>query len=106
MPIAPAVKIYEQAWGETAETRAKPLENFLTWEDLHENFDQDPREIYKNDGGKPLTCLNSWCGQRGWEALQGKNLTQSGILKIALRGRHGTLHLQCSYSRTSCERSN
>jgi hypothetical protein len=75
MPIAPAVKIDEEAWGKTAETRAQPLKNFLSWEDLPGNFDQDPREIYKSDGNKTLTLFEFlvWSARVGGFARQDPN---------------------------------
>lgn len=75
MPIAPAVKIDEEAWGKTAETRAQPLKNFLSWEDLPDNFDQDPREIYKSDGNKTLTLFEFlvWSARVGGFARQDPN---------------------------------
>lgn len=103
MPIALAVKIDERARGETDETRAKPLENCLTWEDLPDNFDEDPREIYKNDGGRSLTLFEFlvWSAKVGGFAGQEPvHRTQSGILKIVSKS--GTV----LNSRTSCVRSN
>jgi len=73
MPIAPAVRIDEEAWGDLK--GAKPLEDFLTWEDLPENFDQDPREIYKSDGDKSLTLFEFlvWSARVGGFGAQEPN---------------------------------
>lgn len=74
LPIAPAVKIDEKAWGDTND-RSNPLEDFVSWEDLPENFDQDPREIYKSDRDKSLTLFEFlvWSARVGGFGAQEPN---------------------------------
>ena len=76
MPIAPAVTIDEDAWCENTKREDRPpLEDFVSWEDLPENFDEDPREIYKTDGNKSLTLFEFlvWSARVGGFAQQEPN---------------------------------
>ena len=77
MPIAPAVTIDDEAWMDTKisgdkESDDPPLENFVTWDPLPDNFDQDPREIYKSDGEKSLSLFEFlvWSARVGGFAAQ------------------------------------
>ena len=76
MPIAPAVKFDEWAWGQTLKNDTPdPLINYISWDTLPDNFDEDPREIYKTDGNKSLSLFEFliWSARVGGFAGQEPN---------------------------------
>ena len=81
MPIAPIVKLDTEAWFKTAKYEkgkrlsSDPLANFVSWGDLPDNFNEDPREIYKLDGNKTMTLFEFliWSARCGGFAQQRAN---------------------------------
>ena len=81
MPVAPAVKIDEEAWYKTTayeegkRTKFDPMANFTTWDPLPANYEDDPREIYKVDGNRKLTLFEFlvWSARVGGFAGQEPN---------------------------------
>lgn len=81
LPIAPIVKIDEDAWYKSSEygggkrLSSEPLSKFVTWGDVPDNFNEDPREIYRLDGNKTMTLFEFliWSARVGGFAGQEPN---------------------------------
>ena len=77
-PIAPIVRIDVEAWYKSCKgglLSGEPLSNFVTWGELPDNFEEDPREIYKLDGNKTMTLFEFliWSARCGGFAQQEPN---------------------------------